>query len=299
MKEQVFYIRDRRLPYHYTIDNEVYDMRLGVYGLAVYNAFARHASYEGETREQAALSHKRLAKELRCGVTSVKKGIGILRKAGLIKTEKAVGGASVYVLLEVPKQAPEKKYVRRADQGGSHNTPNHTDSVDRQNTANPSRNTAKGSRPTTKGGQNAPDRNSRKYVADKAVKARERDSKRKSLTKENLGRAPRASLSESQKYGEELWAFNKRVTAWHQQCEKITGKSYDLTRVSLWCGVRTRQLGLEKVKEVFERIANGANPYIDSFWKALKSEAEKVKAKTAPVEESMLGKPIELQTASV
>lgn len=291
-KEDLIYVRDRRVGRHYTIDNEVYDARLGVYALAVYNAFSRHARFEGDDREKVATTHKELAQELRCGVTSIKTAIKKLVEAKFIlKLRRKRGEPYVYLLLEVEKKSQPVQFLRRAD-GVSQNTPIRTGGADRRNTTNPGRGATKGSRHATQGSRGAPKSKGTKGSAGKGLPTGAK-SKTPTGKKKSLG-AQDAQAHFHDPY-EKQANFSERVWNWHRQVEANSRgkKKYNQGDITRWLTLRISKIGLERAIQIFEHVAKGVSPDIHAFWQALKAEADSSN-KTVPrfVEESCKKHPL-------
>ena len=279
MKEDVIFVRDRRLPRHYTIDNEVYDLHLGVFAIGVYNALARHASYEGESIEQAVISQKQIASELGISVRSVQRGLDKLIEARLVFVEsgKEAGAPNIYVLLEVEKSENRRKYQRR-EGATERRTP-------RKGGATKGRTpTTEGRTPATEGRTPMTDRRTPKRSKASAGMVFSGDSEgaKKEKGKEKLKAADAA------KYELTLENFTNRVISWHKQCAKATRKSYDPYKIATWLGPHIRHIGLERVAEIFNHVAQGVNPHVNAFWQALREEREKQNTALAVVEEQML-----------
>ena len=282
MKNELIYVRDRRQPYHYTIDNEVYDMALGAHALLCYNALARHAAYEGEALEQAAVSQGQIARELGISVRSVQRGLDTLIKKSLLLVEsgKRNGEPNLYVLLEVPKAERKPRYVRRGKPGGTSDsrTAQGKGTTDRRTPATVSRISASGRRTSTPGSRTPESRN---HNNDNGLQAPGNAAKKEVLK----GKLPAADAA---KYSTTLGKFTNRVIDWHNQCAKGTHKSYSPYKVAKWLGPHIRHLGLDRVVEIFEHVAKGVNPYVNAFWQALREEREKLNKKLALVEQTML-----------
>jgi len=298
-QNDVFYIRDRRLPFHYTIDNEVYDMDFEVEpenkraakewrkwkAILAYNALARHASYEGEERERAAFTHKNIAQELGVGVTTVKNGLEMLVYNKLIALEKKPGGANSYWLLEVPKAERTRKYVRR-------NASNHAGEPDRRNASNPGRHESTPGRDTSKGSRPASKPGSPKAGADKEMRGVPDGSKRKTSKEKISGRSPQSPSEEPQSLED---TFIGRVLKWHDQCAKVTKANYRLLTVSYQLKARIKQVGLERAKDIFEHYASGTKPDVHAFWQRLNKEGEASKVELSVREKDVMKIPVEVK----
>ena len=279
MKEDVIFVRDRRLPRHYTIDNEVYDLHLGVYALAVYNALARHASYEGESIEQAAISQRQIAKDLGVSVRSVQRGLDKLLKVNLVLVEcgKEAGQPNIYVLLEVEKRSQSPKYRRREGTSDSR-TPQQRGTSDSR--------TPTTDRRTPATDRRTPATDRRTPESSKAAVGIVLGNEPASAKKENV--KVKLAAADAAKYELTLGSFTNRVISWHTQCAAVSHKSYDPFKVAKWLGPYIRHLGLERVAEIFKHIAQGVNPHVNAFWQALREEREKQNKTLAVVEEQML-----------
>ena len=298
-QNDVFYIRDRRLPFHYTIDNEVYDMDFEVEpgneraakewrkwkAILAYNALARHASYEGEERERAAFTHKNIAQELGVGVTTIKNGLEMLVYNKLIALEKKPGGANSYWLLEVPKVEHRRKYVRR-------NASNHASEPDRRNASTPRRNESNPGRDTSKGCRPASGSDSPKAGADKGIETDSDGPKRKSSKEKISARGAQSPPSEPQSPED---TFIGRVLTWHDQCAKVTKANYRLLTISYQLKARIRQIGLKRAKEIFEHCANGVKPDVHAFWQQLNKEGEASKVELTRREKEHADIPVEVK----
>lgn len=292
MSKDLIFVRDRRRGRHYTIDNEVYDARLGVYALAVYNAFSRHARFEGDDREKIATTHKELAEELLCGVTSIKTAIKrLVEDRFVLKLRRKRGESYVYVLLEVEKKSQPVQFLRRAD-GVSQNTPNRTGGADRRNTADPGRGAAKGSRHATQDSRGAPKSKGTKGSAGKGLPAGA-----KSKTPIGKGKSLGAQGAQAPFHDpyEKQANFSERVWNWHKQVEANSRgkKKYNQGDITRWLTLRISKIGLERAIQIFEHVAKGVSPDIHAFWQALKAEADRSN-KTVPrfVEESCKKHPL-------
>lgn len=282
MKEELIYVRDRRQPYHFTIDNEVYDMGLGPHPFLVYCALARHVDYQGESVEQAAVSQGQIARELGISVRSVQRGLDTLIEKSLLLVEsgKRNGEPNLYVLLEVPKAQRKPRYVRRGKQGGASDrrAAQGKGTTDRRTPATDRRT------PATEGRTSTPDSHTPKSVKSNGENGLGGldDAAKKEVLK---GKLPAADAA---KYSTTLGKFTNRVIDWHEQCGKVSHKSYSSYKVAKWLGPHIRHLGLDRVVEIFEHVAQGVNPYVNAFWQALREEREKLNKKLALVEETML-----------
>ena len=290
MSEELFYIRDRRLPYHYTIDNEVYDMDFEKgpetrhqkewkkwKAILVYNALSRHVSYEGETREQVVFSQKKVAEELDVGVTTVKNGLEMLIYNNLVAVEENLGYPNLYVLLEVKKTLVKKKYVRRESQEGSRNASTHTGGVDSRNASTPSRSASTPSRNAAKDSRSASTPNRSKVSAGMVFGDNPGEAKRENPSgkAKSLG-AHSAQAPHFQDPYKDQAILIQRICDWHEQIAKLSKgrKRYDSVNIRRWATKRLFQIGLERMTEIYASEALGANPDIHTFWQKLKAEAE-------------------------
>lgn len=97
-----FFIRDKRKGNFFQIDNVIVDhylSRLGVYAFVVYSVLVKY-SKNGST----FVSHKSVAKDIRCSPATVKTAIDVLMGAGLlsVKSGKDTGSTNTYFIMEPP-----------------------------------------------------------------------------------------------------------------------------------------------------------------------------------------------------
>ena len=295
MKEEVrsVPIRDRRQPYHYTVDNEVYDMDGFAYlrtvkgkvevkkmrkvlVLGVYNALARHAPYQGEAIEQTTVSQKKIHEELEISVRTVQRALEALVNAKLLLIERgATGEVNTYVLLQVPKAEYKPRYTKGTTEG--RNTQKKGTTQGRNPTTQGRNPTTQGRNPTTQG------RNPKSPKSKGHNGLNNLDDAAKTKIKSEKLQATVAA-----KYSTTLGKFTNRVIDWHEQCAKGTPQDYSSYKIAKWLGPHIRHLELVRVVEIFEHVARGVNPYVNAFWQTLREEREKQNKKLAKVEQTML-----------
>ena len=288
-QNDVFYVRDRRQPYHYTVDNEIYDMRLGVYALGVYNALAYHVAYEGEKREQAAITHKQIAEELSVGLNTVKRALKKLAENNLVAVEARKGFPSVDVLLEVKKAVPSKKYQRREGSPVRTTHPGRADSPERTK-GRPPKTTPRP--PGAKGSPEGQGRYLPKSGAGKGISGDPEAPKRKTSKEKISARGAQSPPSEPSNPEDK---FIGRVLKWHDQCAKVTKANYRLLTISYQLRARIKQVGLKRAKEIFEHRANGVKPDVHAFWLQLNEEGEASKIELSRIEKGHMEIPVEVE----
>ena len=98
-------IRKLRRTRFYTIDNEVYQMKLGPYALSVYNALSFHAN----PKQQVFYSQSALAEEIGISSRQCQRALHILQTRQLISLDctKKRGTTNTYTLLPITKKNQE------------------------------------------------------------------------------------------------------------------------------------------------------------------------------------------------
>jgi len=297
----MLHIRNLKRTHFYTIDNEVYQMKLGPYALLVYNALSFHAN----PNQEVFCSQSLLAEEVGISLTQCHRALIVLRARGLIAIERVSGKINRYTLLPIKKKNQEPLPDRQGD------TPDRQgDTPDRQ-----------GVLPDRQGSSQEISRSPMSVAALRVASFLNKTSKQNNITKLDEQKGPPEADKSSFQEGEEQNPDGSRglqsagdgsgsttpevsselaaspatrnkaaafmpnspvltkemtdliedIQKWSRQYCRVNGMNVSDNLTGFWAGCHIERLGVAKVRQIFEEEANAHSPCLDSFWKALKA----------------------------